>query len=221
MFGNDTAATIQLLAAAAIPVLFGISLHEVAHGWVARLCGDRTAEMLGRLSLNPIRHIDPVGTILVPLGLVLLLNAPPIGWAKPVPIGVRNLGNPKRDMVFVAAAGPVSNLVMALGWALLFVLTAEAVPSQTGARQFLLSMTQLGIQFNVLLAVLNLLPIPPLDGGRILRGLVPEALGQRLDAVERYGLIIVIALFAFGILGRLLWPMVQVVTKFILLLVGL
>lgn len=219
MFSNDPAANVQLLAAAVIPLLFGISLHEASHGWAARFFGDRTAELLGRLSLNPIRHIDPVGTILVPLVLVLL-GAPPIGWAKPVPVNARNLRDPKRDMIFVAAAGPMSNFAMAFGWALVFVITSKWIGPGTGVRQFLLAMSIFGTQFNVLLGVLNLLPIPPLDGGRVLRGLVAEPIGQRLDGLERYGLIIVLGLFALGILGRILWPAVEAVTRVILKLAG-
>lgn len=219
MLNGDPAATMQLLAAAVIPLLFGISLHEASHGFAARHFGDRTAEMLGRLSLNPIRHIDPVGTVLVPM-VLLLLNAPPIGWAKPVPVNAANLRDPRRDMIFVAAAGPASNFAMALGWAFLLVVGREFLPAGTGLRQFILAVSFFGIQINILLAILNMLPIPPLDGGRVLRGLVPERMGVHLDGMERYGLIIVLALFALGILGRILWPAVEAVTRVILRLAG-
>ncbi|MBM4221820.1 MAG: site-2 protease family protein, partial [Gammaproteobacteria bacterium] len=173
MPGSDTAASIQILSAGIIPVLFGIALHEAAHGWVARYFGDRTAEMLGRLTLNPIKHIDPVGTVAMPV-ILTLLGLPAFGWAKPVPVIVSNMRDPKRNMIVVAAAGPVSNLLMALLWAVVFRMTLAWDQPQIGVRQFLLAMAQLGIQFNVLLAVFNLIPIPPLDGGRMLRGLLPE-----------------------------------------------
>lgn len=174
----DVAASIQLLSAAVIPVLFAITLHEVSHGFVARHFGDRTAELLGRLTLNPIKHIDPVGSVAVPL-ILTFLNLPAFGWARPVPVNARNLRNPKRDMVLVAVAGPVSNLVMASLWTVAFVFAVglHAPAPLHGLRQFLLAMAQIGISFNVLLAVFNLLPLPPLDGGRVLRGLVPEGLG--------------------------------------------
>ncbi len=214
----DVAASIQLLSAAVIPVLFAITLHEVSHGWAARRFGDRTAELLGRLTLNPFKHIDPVGTVAVPVVLLLLslppfnLNLPLFGWARPVPVNARNFRKPKRDMVLVAAAGPVSNFAMALFWAAAFALALHAPAPSFGVRQFVLSMAQIGITFNVLLAIFNLLPIPPLDGGRVLRGLVPESLGRKLDAVEPYGLILLLGLLTLGILGRLVSPLVVAVS---------
>ena len=207
----EFAASIQLLSAAVIPVLFGIALHEAAHGWMARRHGDRTAELLGRITANPIKHIDPVGTVIVPLVLAFL-SLPPFGWAKPVPVNARNLQNPKRDMLLVAAAGPASNFGMALFWAFVLALALRIPVSLLGIRQFLLSMAQIGITFNVLIAIFNLIPIPPLDGGRVLRGMVPETLGRKLDAVEPYGLILVMVLLALGVLGRFVWPLVQVVS---------
>lgn len=215
----DVTATIQFISVAIIPILFGITLHEVSHGWTARYFGDRTAELLGRLSLNPVRHIDPVGTIAVPIVLGILIGMP-FGWAKPVPVNGNNLRNPKRDMVVVAAAGPASNLVMAVFWAIVFSATLQWQQPLSAVRQFLLSMAQVGIFFNVLLCVFNLLPIPPLDGGRVLRGLVPESLGRRLDAVEPYGLILVMALLALGVLGRVIGPVVSTLTQAIQRLVG-
>ena len=194
----EFAASIQLLSAALIPVLFGIALHEAAHGWTARRFGDRTAELLGRITANPLKHIDPVGTIAVPLVLAML-SLPPFGWAKPVPVNARNLRRPKRDMLLVAAAGPASNFVMAFFWALLLALALRVPVSLFGVRQFLLSMAQTGISFNVLLAVFNLIPIPPLDGGRV-RGVVPEALG-RARCGQPYGLILLMGLLALGVLG--------------------
>jgi Zn-dependent protease len=215
----DFAASIQLLSAAVIPVLFGIALHEAAHGWMARQFGDRTAELLGRITANPIKHIDPVGTVVVPLVLAFL-SLPPFGWAKPVPVNARNLRTPKRDMLLVAAAGPASNLVMALFWVLVLALALRLPVTLPGVRQFLLSMAQIGITFNILLAIFNLIPIPPLDGGRVLRGMVPEALGRKLDALEPYGLILVMGLLALGVLGRLVWPLVQLVSAVFFSLAG-
>ncbi len=176
----------------------------------ARRFGDRTAELLGRLTLNPIKHIDPVGSVAVPLVLTFL-NLPPFGWARPVPVNARNLRNPKRDIVLVAAAGPASNLVMASVWTVVFVIVLGLHPPVPllGVRQFLISMAQIGISFNVLLAIFNLLPIPPLDGGRVLRGLVPEALGRKLDAMEPYGLIIILGLLSLGVLGQIIGPLVR------------
>jgi len=215
----DVAASMQLLSAAVIPVLFAITLHEVSHGWVARLFGDRTAELLGRLTLNPLKHIDPVGSVVVPLALTLL-NLPAFGWARPVPVNGRNLRNPKRDMIFVAVAGPISNVVMASFWTVAFALALHLRAPVPGVQQFLLSMAQIGISFNVLLAVFNLMPIPPLDGGRVLRGVLPEALGRKLDAVEPYGLILVMGLLALGVLGRFVWPLVQAVSAVFLSIAG-
>jgi Zn-dependent protease len=201
---NQISDVIRLLSVAAIPILFAITVHEAAHGWMARLFGDRTAEMLGRLTLNPIKHIDPVGTVIVPL-LMLWFSGFLFGWAKPVPISARNLRNPKRDMVAVALAGPGANLLMALGWALIYQLIAGLAGSTGSGAMFFLQMARIGVFFNLLLMIFNLLPIPPLDGGRVLRGLVPESIGNRLDALERYGLIIVVGLLVFGLLAPVIF----------------
>ena len=201
---NQISEVIRLLSVAAIPILFGITVHEAAHGWMARLFGDRTAEMLGRLTLNPIKHIDPVGTVIVPL-LMLWFSGFLFGWAKPVPISARNLRNPKRDMVAVALAGPGANLLMALGWVLIYQLIAGLAGSTGSGAMFFLQMARIGVFFNLLLMIFNLLPIPPLDGGRVLRGLVPESIGNRLDALERYGLIIVVGLLVFGLLSPVIF----------------
>ena len=211
MADMDVAASIQLLSAAVIPVLFAITLHEVAHGWAARYFGDRTAELRGRLTLNPLKHLDPVGSVAVPLILVTV-GLPPFGWARPVPVDMRNLRKPHQQMIVVAAAGPASNFVMALFWILVFSLALSRPIPIPGARQFLLSMSQIGITFNVLIAIFNLIPIPPLDGGRVLRGFVAGRFARTLDAIEPYGLILVMALLAFGVLGQIVAPLVDVVS---------
>jgi Zn-dependent protease len=192
----------------AIPVLFAITLHEVAHGWTARYFGDRTAEMLGRLSLNPLRHIDPIGTVLVP-GLLLAVGGPLFGWAKPVPVATSVLRNPRRAMILVALAGPLANLFMAAVWCAVLAGIVRVNGNETLVR-WIASMAQAGIWVNVGLAVFNLLPIPPLDGGRVLAGLLPPPLSARLERVEPLGLLIVLGLSAFGMLGWLFVPAYRV-----------
>jgi Zn-dependent protease len=208
---------LQILAVAAIPVLFAITIHEVAHGWVARRFGDRTAEMLGRLTLNPIKHIDPLGTVIVP-ALALMTTGFLFGWAKPVPVSIRNLRNPRRDMMLVAAAGPGSNILMALFWAFFTkLITLSGLEGLT--LQFFLTMGQIGVFINVILAVFNMLPIPPLDGGRVLSGLLPPRMSTRLDALEPYGLILVLAFIFFA--WSYLRPVISAVTNMVLGVAGL
>jgi Zn-dependent protease len=202
----------------AIPLLFAITLHEVAHGWMARYFGDRTAEMLGRLSLNPLRHIDPIGTVLVP-GLLLAVGGPPFGWAKPVPVATSVLRNPRRAMVLVALAGPAANLFMAAVWCAMLGAILRVNGNQTVDRWITL-MAQAGILSNVVLAVFNLLPIPPLDGGRVLTGLLPPRLGARLEKIEPVGLFIVLGLSVFGLFGWLFDPALRVVGRIINALFG-
>lgn len=213
---------IQTLAISALPIIFAITLHEAAHGYAARHFGDPTAWQLGRISINPLRHIDPVGTILVP-ALILLVSAGGLlfGWAKPVPVDYRNLGNPKRDMAIVAAAGPLSNLVMAIGWVLLLRLSVSFLDTLPWAAQPLFFMAQAGVAINLILMVLNLVPVPPLDGGRVLTGILPNRQAARFAALEPYGLMIVLALLMTGVLGRLLQPAIGMLNEILLTLVGL
>jgi Zn-dependent protease len=197
----------QRVAVWAIPVLFAITVHEVAHGFVALRLGDPTAKMLGRLTLNPIKHIDPLGTVVLPL-LMLMMGGFIFGWAKPVPVTWENLRHPKRDMALVAAAGPISNLLMALFWALLMRTAISMDPEPGSPLVFLLYVSLAGIQINIVLALLNMLPIPPLDGGRVAVGLLPGRLSWQLSQLEPFGLIIILVLLATKVLNVILqWPL--------------
>jgi len=196
---------IQTLTVYALLVLFGITLHEAAHGYVARLLGDPTAHDAGRISLNPVRHIDPIGTIAVPLFLLFstkLMGGAGLlfGWAKPVPVNWSRLRRPKQDMLWVALAGPASNLGMAIGWAIALRLLVDA---DFTLQDFWAQMAIAGIQVNLVLMALNLMPLPPLDGGRILVGLLPLKQAQLVARVEPYGFFIVLALVLSGIVGTL------------------
>jgi Zn-dependent protease len=199
---------IQTLTLYALPVIFAITLHEAAHGYVARLFGDPTATQLGRVTLNPIKHIDPIGTIAVPIGILLmskLVGGPFMlfGWAKPVPVDFGRLRRPKRDMLWVALAGPAANLFMAILWAI-----SLRVLFESGDRgSFWFQMAQVGIQINLTLMAHNLLPILPLDGGRVLFSLLPHQLAWQYGRIEPFGLFIVIALLATGVLSTLIAPM--------------
>jgi Zn-dependent protease len=211
---------IQQVAVWALPVLFAITVHEVAHGWVAKQLGDPTAMMLGRLTLNPLKHIDPIGTVLVPLVLILA-GGVIFGWAKPVPIAADNLHHPKRDMALVAAAGPLANLIMACIWALIMKL-ALLLPN--GLVNLALPLTYMGgagITINVILMVLNLLPVPPLDGSRVVAGFLPDPLAWKFGRIEQYGLIILLLLMVSGILGKIMWPPVAMVQNMIYRMFGL
>lgn len=200
---------IQTIAVYALPVLFAITLHEAAHGYVARMYGDKTAMYAGRITLNPLKHIDPVGTILVPIAILVSsslmgIGAFLFGWAKPVPVNFNNLNNPKKDIRYVAFAGPGANFVMALMWAL-----ALKLQFITGLNEpFFEEMAKAGIVVNLVLAALNLLPILPLDGGRILFSLLPSSAAYSFSRTEPYGMIVLIALLMLGILPMFIQPIV-------------
>lgn len=197
---------IQTLAIAALPVIFAITLHEAAHGYVARYFGDFTAHAAGRISLNPLRHIDPVGTVLIPV-LILLFSGGSLlfGYAKPVPVDFSRLRHPKQDMLWVAAAGPLANLAMAFGWGLLLKL-AEVLPENVYTLP-LQRMADLGMDVNIGLMLLNLLPIPPLDGGRIAVSLLPYRQAVAFARVEPWGFPILILLLFSGVLASILYPL--------------
>lgn len=216
----DELSLIQKIAISALPILFAVVLHEVAHGWTARYCGDNTAWQQGRLSLNPISHIDPVGTILVPL-LLLVTVGFVFGWAKPVPINWAHLRHPRRDIMLVAAAGPLANLFMALFWALILKLAVLLPVEMEWLVRPMVYMAYIGILVNVVLMVFNLLPLPPLDGGRIATSLLPPRWGMQLARLEPYGFIIILVLLATGVLPRLISPGIQAMMTFIQRLVGL
>ena len=198
-----------------LPILAAIVLHEVAHGFAAFRLGDDTAARAGRLTLNPIAHVDPIGTVIVPVFLLLTSSPFLFGWAKPVPVNYAALGNPRRDMVLVAAAGPMTNLVLATGCAMLFHAAASVAIGQDGSRHAvfypLALMAQYGVLMNVFLGVFNLLPIPPLDGGRVMTGLLPLEAARVFARIEPFGFLVLIGLIATGALGLFLGPPVTAI----------
>ena len=199
-------------------MVLAFTVHEAMHGFVARRYGDDTAERLGRLTLNPLKHIDPIGTIVMP-SLALLLNIPVIGWAKPVPVNPAKLRNPRIDMAKVAAAGPLSNLVQAFLWALLLA-ALQRISGTGGGPSLLMSMCTAGILVNALFAVFNMLPIPPLDGSRVLRSFVPSGVASVLDRLEPFGFFILFGLLYAGVLNPLLTPLLDAVSRLVTTLGG-
>jgi Zn-dependent protease len=196
-----------------IPVVFAITMHEVAHGWAAKQLGDLTASNLGRLSANPLRHVDPIGTVLVPIGLALMTSGAILfGWAKPVPVVVENLRNPRRDMMLVAAAGPGANLVMATFWTLVVMFVFAVGMAETFLGGLLILAADAGISINVLLMVFNFLPIPPLDGSKVLAGLLPPRGAEVIHRIGPFGLIIVLVLMLPPI--AILWTVMEPFLRF-------
>ncbi|MEW8626980.1 MAG: site-2 protease family protein [Candidatus Thiodiazotropha sp.] len=198
---------IQMVAVLALPLIFAITVHEAAHGWMAKRLGDKTAEMLGRITLNPLKHIDPVGSVLVPIAAIMITGYP-FGWAKPVPVNWDNLHQPKRDMGLVALAGPGANLIMALIWATLVYVGVLLLEHFDWLGLPLMLMGVAGVVINLVLMALNLLPIPPLDGGRVVISLLPQKQALAYSRLEAYGLLIVLILLVSGVLGFILWPLV-------------
>jgi Zn-dependent protease len=217
----DELTLLQRIAVWILPVIFAITVHEVAHGWVAKKYGDNTASILGRLTLNPVKHIDLFGTIIIPGLLLLSFNGFIFGWAKPVPVDARNFKNPRRDMAIVALAGPVSNLLMAFGWALIARL-GVTLGAQTEVISLPLIYTGIaGISINLVLAMINLLPIPPLDGSRILTGILPSYWAWQYNRLERFGFVILLLLLYTNVLGLILAYPLFVAQKLFFSIAGL
>ena len=213
----DIEALIIKIAIAAVPILLAITVHEASHGYAAKYFGDLTAEKLGRISLNPFKHIDPIGTLLLP-AITLIVGGVLFGWAKPVPVNFGNLRNPKKNMLWVAAAGPASNLLMAIAWSMLlgYIKYALSKGNFSPAFPYLLQMCFIGVSINVVLMVLNLLPMPPLDGGRIAVSLLPNHLAFKLSQVEKYGFVILIVLMFTGVLSKIIGPFIDFFQSIIL-----
>ena len=203
----ETLNKIQLFAVWVLPVLFAITVHEAAHGWMARRLGDATAEMLGRVTLNPLKHIDPIGTVVLPV-LLYYFSGFVFGWAKPVPVNWRNLNNPRRDMALVALAGPGANLLMAILWALVIKLGLLLWAHTQWLALPVVYMGGAGVLINTVLMALNLMPVLPLDGGSILSALLPPRQAAIFSRLEPFGLLIIVGLLMTGLLGKVLWPLV-------------
>jgi len=208
---------IQQVIVYALPILFAITVHEVAHGWVASKLGDKTALMLGRLTLNPLKHIDLIGTVIIPL-ILLFLGGFIFGWAKPVPVNPNNLKKPRRDMALVAIAGPIANIIMAFMWAAIMKLGTVLMGHGLQFALPIVLMGQAGVMINLVLMVLNLIPIPPLDGSRVVSALLPPKLAYKYDRIAHYGIFILLLLLVTGILHLFLWPPIMLLHKLITLI---
>ena len=217
----DQFTLIQRILIWAIPLIFAVTFHEMAHGWVASLRGDQTAKRLGRLSPNPLRHVDPVGTVLVPAVFFLLHAGFLFGWAKPVPVDWHNLKRPSLDMALVAVAGPAANIVMALIWTMVAKVALVSVALHPWIAQVLFAMGTAGIAVNLMLAIFNLIPIPPLDGSRIVSSLLKPTWAYHYDKIERYSIWILMILLATHILSAILSPILRVALGIVLHLFGL
>ena len=213
----DISSLIQTIAISALPVIFAITVHEAAHGYAARHYGDRTAEMMGRLTLNPIKHIDPMGTILVP-ALMFMFTPFLFGWAKPVPVNTRNFKDMRMGMRMVAIAGPLSNLVMCFGWAMAMVASQWVPESFQEAMQ---TMSRYGIIINAVLFVLNMLPILPLDGGRFVDTFLPARASMQFQKIEPYGMWVIILLLVTGLLSKIMYPFISMILMAVQYFMGL
>ena len=207
---------IQTLAVYALPVLFAITLHEAAHAYAARYFGDNTAYALGRMSLNPIKHVDLLGTIVIPILLFFMRSPFLFGWAKPVPVEFGRLSNPKKQMAFVALAGPLANLVMGFGWLLLLVLLS----AWGDVDAFFVRMARAGVEINLVIFAFNLIPLPPLDGGRVMTSLLPNRYAWQFAKLEPYGFFIVLGLAFLGVLKYWMLPVMSLANAFLLLLIS-
>lgn len=216
----DIANAVQLVSVAILPLVLAITVHEAAHGWVANRLGDPTAKQLGRLTFNPIPHIDLVGTVVVPIAM-MLLSGFIFGWAKPVPVNTRNFSKPREFMALVAAAGPLSNLLMAVFWGVVIKIATLLPESMRTIAVPMVLMGKLGLTFNLILMILNLLPLPPLDGSRVLAWLVPPSVAQMLDRIEPYGVYILIGLLVLGLWPAVIGPMVSAATAILGNILGL
>jgi Zn-dependent protease len=204
---------------ALIPIITAITLHEAAHGWVAFKLGDSTAKDLGRITANPIKHIDPIGTVLIPIVMIVVTGIA-FGYAKPVPVNVRNFEHPQKDMALVALAGPLSNFIMAIFWMFVLSLSIKLLPYGGGLSEAKY-MAGIGVIINILLMVINLLPLLPLDGGRIVTGILPFKWAVIFVRTERFGMVLIILLLVTGFLGKILMPMVEMVQNSLFSLFGL